>query len=119
MSTVVIFLLSLVILGLTVYIYTLQQKLAAANQAVKEEAKAHEKYWDRLRSIPIAGSRFKLEGVGEIHIIGHNFEEGFIEYCLAEDFDTRDPQKGFEDVDIISNDLDNFVARAEHALALM
>lgn len=113
-----------ILLALTIviggfYIYALRSANASLKLAFKEERKSHEKYWNRLRSIPVAGTRFKLEGVGDIIVIGHNFEEGFIEFCLSEDFDTRDPDKDFTDVTVMSNDIDNFVARAEHALALL
>lgn len=101
------------------YVHALRSANASLRLALKEEKEAHEKYWNRLRGIPLAGTRFRLEGVGDIIVIGHNFEEGYIEFCLSEDYDTRDPEKDFADVTVMSNNIDNFVARAEHALALM
>lgn len=123
MTTLFGILFAAVVFLLGFYIYALRKTIAslreAGKRAVEEERAFHEKYWDRLRGIPIAGTRFKMEGVGDIIVIGHNFDEKYIEYCLAEDFDTRDPDRKFVDVDVITNDLDNFTARAEHALALM
>jgi hypothetical protein len=123
MTTLFGILFAAVVLLLGLYIHALRKTIAslkeAGKKAVEEERAFHEKYWDRLRGIPVAGTRFKLEGVGDIIVIGHNFEKGFIEFCLSEDFDTRDPDKDFTDVIVMSNDIDNFTARAEHALALM